>query len=180
MNSLEHIISQYYVDKFNNPQSEHIVKDYQISPNYNHIILEGIVDEFQEIEVDGLYRVYNFDEITQNSFYVRSASTIYFHPSMQGKTVRIDWHCIGVEYLNVDKIYTELDLHGNIIKTLADYIQELKDTIYTLKDIKEIEKLIPLLEQKMLDGGQMHNSLTIAVSEAEDKLNKLNKALGKN
>lgn len=173
VDNLEHLITQYYTDKNGNLQSQHIVKDYRISPDYNLVQLEGIIDEHEQIEIDGFHRVYEFDDIEENSFYIRNSNTVFFHPNMGGKTIKIEWYCIGIEYINASNVYTDIDGQGNVSKTIGGFIEELKDSIESLKNIKEIERLIPILQEDFVTAGQMHNSLELAIIKIEELLAQL-------
>ena len=99
MNNLEQIVCQYYKDKNGNPMSYHIRRKHQISPKNYQIQLDGIPDEYRGVEVIepiGLYRVYNADEITEDSYWVRDDGNVFFHESRACQNVLLDYYSIGL------------------------------------------------------------------------------------
>ena len=165
MKPLEHIITNFFTDENGNPQAEHMINTYTVSPVYNQVLLEGIADQRIGVEVlkpDGMYEVFNIEEITENSYYVKDYKTVYFHPCMANKKVTIEYFNIGLELIGADRIYTDVDQKGNVIETLASLIQKMdiaRDSLQSLSNIGNVDYLIEKLERYILRCGQLHNSM---------------------
>ncbi|MBM7835708.1 hypothetical protein [Clostridium sardiniense] len=176
MKNIEKIITKYHIDKDGNPQSIHIIKPCQVSPVHNQVLLEEIPDEFKGVSIiqpEGMYQVFNFDEIEPNSYYINNNSTIYFDKSMAGKDVIIDFHGIGVELIGADRIYTVLDANGNVIETLGDVLKEGKivldaiktmgDVIVVTKELKDTVNEAKILEPKLAEDIRVGTPLDLAL-----------------
>ena len=190
MKNIEKIITKYHVDKEGNPQSIHIIKPCQVSPVHNQVLLEEIPDEFKGVSIlspEGMYEVFNFDEITPNSYYINNNSVIYFDKSMANKDVIIDFHGIGVELIGADRIYTVLDANGDVVETLGDILKKGKtvldviktmgDVIVVTKELKDTVNEAKVLEPKLAEDIRVGTPLDLAlkndIKEGQPLLEKL-------
>lgn len=185
MKALEQIRTKYHVDKYGNPQSIHILRTYQVAPTYNQVLLDELPDEYKGIDVlypESMYRVYNPDEITEKAYFVNEHNNVvYFHSSMAGKFVKIDYHGIGNELIGADRIYTILDDKGNITETLGDIIEKGKifiesaktmtDAIVIVDKLKEgnrqAELIVPRLLGALYEGVPLKESLEDLVEKSK-------------
>lgn len=177
MNSLEQIVCQYYKDKNGNPMSYHIRRKHQISPKNYQVQLDGIPDEYRGIEVIeplGLYRVYNADEITEDSYWVRDDGNIFFHESRACQNVMLDYYSIGLPVVGAGRIYTLLDEEGNVIETLEDILEKGKTVIEALKAMSDVIVVINELKTSIYEGTKVVNTLDTTIDEGYKLLAKLN------
>lgn len=177
MNNLEQIVCQYYKDKNGNPMSYHIRRRHQISPKNYQIQLDGIPDEYRGIEVIeplGLYRVYNADEITEDSYWVRDDGNIFFHESRACQNVMLDYYSIGLPVVGAGRIYTLLDEEGNVIETLEDILKKGKTVIEALKTMNDVIVVINDLKTSIYEGIKVVNTLDATIDEGYKLLAKLN------
>ena len=177
MNNLEQIVCQYYKDKNGNPMSYHIRRKHQISPKNYQIQLDGIPDEYRGIEVvepNGLYRVYNADEITENSYWVRDDGNVFFHESRACQNVMLDYYSIGLPVVGAGRIYTLLDEEGNVIETLEDILKKGKTVVEALKTMSDVIITIDKLKTSIYEGIKVINTLDTTIDEGYKLLAKLN------
>ena len=177
MNNLEQIVCQYYKDKNGNPMSYHIRRKHQISPKNYQIQLDGIIDEYRGVEVIeplGLYRVYNADEITEDSYWVRDDGNIFFHKSRACQDIMLDYYSIGLPVVGAGRIYTLLDEEGNVIETLEDILKKGKTVIEALKTMSNVITAIDELKTSTYQGIKVVNTLDHAIDEGYKLLAKLN------
>lgn len=177
MNNLEQIVCQYYKDKDGNPMSYHIRRRHQISPKNFQIQLDGIPDEYKGIEViepNGFSRVYNSDEITENTYWVRDDGNVFFHKSMACKEVMLDYYSIGLPVVGVGRIYTLLDEEGNVIETLEDILKKGQTVIEALKTMNDVIVAIDELKTSTYEGIKIINTLDEKIDEGYKLLTKLN------
>ncbi|MGM8331874.1 hypothetical protein [Clostridium perfringens] len=177
MNNLEQIVCQYYKDKDGNPMSYHIRRKHQISPKNFQIQLDGIPDEYKGIEViepNGFSRVYNSDEITENTYWVRDDGNVFFHKSMACKEVMLDYYSIGLPVVGVGRIYTLLDEEGNVIETLEDILKKGQTVIEALKTMNDVIIAIDELKTSTYEGIKVINTLDEKIDEGYKLLVKLN------
>ena len=177
MNNLEQIVCQYYKDKNGNPMSYHIRRKHQISPKNYQIQLDGIPDEYRGVEVIepiGLYRVYNADEITEDSYWVRDDGNVFFHESRACQNVMLDYYSIGLPVVGAGRIYTLLDEEGNVIETLEDILKKGKTVIEALKTINDVIVVIDELKTSIYQGTKVVNTLDKTIEDGYILLAKLN------
>ena len=177
MNNLEQIVCQYYKDKDGNPMSYHIRRKHQISPKNFQIQLDGIPDEYKGIEViepNGFSRVYNSDEIKENTYWVRDDGNVFFHNSMACKEVMLDYYSIGLPVVGVGRIYTLLDEEGNVIETLEDILKKGQTVIEALKTMNDVIVAIDELKTSTYEGIKVINTLDEKIDEGYKLLVKLN------
>ncbi|MGU8678941.1 glycosyl hydrolase family 28-related protein [Clostridium perfringens] len=177
MNNLEQIVCQYYKDKNGNPMSYHIRRKHQISPKNYQIQLDGIPDEYRGIEVIepvGLYRVYNADEIAEDSYWVRDDGNIFFHESRACQNVMLDYYSIGLPVVGAGRIYTLLDEEGNVIETLEDILKKGKTVVEALKTMNDVIVAIDELKTSTYEGVKVVNTLDHTIDKGYELLAKLN------
>lgn len=177
MNNLEQIVCQYYKDKNGNPMSYHIRRKHQISPKNYQIQLDGIPDEYRGIEVIepvGLYRVYNADEIAEDSYWVRDDGNIFFHESRACQNVMLDYYSIGLPVVGAGRIYTLLDEEGNVIETLEDILKKGKTVVEALKTMNDVIVVIDELKTSTYEGVKVVNTLDHTIDKGYELLAKLN------
>lgn len=191
MRALEQIKGKYHVDKYGNPQSIHILKTYQVAPTYNQVLLDELPDEYKGITIlypDGMRRVYNPEEIDETSYYINDNNNIiYFHKSMAGKEVKIDYHGIGNELIGADRIYTTLDDKGNIKETLGDILESgktflesaktMNEALSVMNDLKNGNEEAQILVPKLLGGIYTGKSLEKTLTPLVDKANSATESL---
>lgn len=177
MNNLEQIVCQYYKDKNGNPMSYHIRRKHQISPKNYQIQLDGIPDEYRGIEVIepiGLYRVYNADEITEDSYWVRDDGNVFFHESRACQNVMLDYYSIGLPVVGAGRIYTLLDEEGNVIETLEDILEKGKTVIEALKTMSDVIVAINDLKTSTHEAIKVISTLDDTIDRGYELLAKLN------
>ncbi|MCH1964448.1 hypothetical protein MCG45_16580 [Clostridium perfringens] len=177
MNNLEQIVCQYYKDKDGNPMSYHIRRKHQISPKNYQIQLDGIPDEYRGVDVIepiGLYRVYNADEITEDSYWVRDDGNVFFHESRACQNVMLDYYSIGLPVVGAGRIYTLLDEEGNVIETLEDILEKGKTVIEALKTMSDVIVAINDLKTSAYEGIKVVNTLDSTIDKGYELLTKLN------
>lgn len=177
MNNLEQIVCQYYKDKNGNPMSYHIRRKHQVSPKNYQIQLDGIPDEYRGVEVIepvGLYRVYNADEITEDSYWVRDDGNVFFHESRACQNVMLDYYSIGLPVVGAGRIYTLLDEEGNVIETLEDILEKGKTIIEALKTMSDVIVAINDLKTSTHEAIKVISTLDDTIDRGYELLAKLN------
>lgn len=177
MNNLEQIVCQYYKDKNGNPMSYHIRRKHQISPKNFQIQLDGIPDEYRGVEVIepiGLHRVYNADEITEDSYWVRDDGNVFFHESRACQNVMLDYYSIGLPVVGAGRIYTLLDEEGNVIETLEDILEKGKTVIEALKTMSDVIVAINDLKTSTHEAIKVISTLDDTIDRGYELLAKLN------
>lgn len=163
MKNIDQIVMKYHSDKNGNPQSIHIVKKYQVSPIYNQILLEEIPDEFRGVSIlspENMHEVFNFDEIESNSYYVSDKNIVYFDKSMANKEVLVDFHGIGVELIDVNRVYTVLDNKGNVVETLGDIIDKGEIVLEAVKTIGDVVVVTKQLQNTINEAKEVEQQLS--------------------
>lgn len=177
MNNLEQIVCQYYKDKNGNPMSYHIRRNHQVSPKNYQIQLDGVPDEYRGIEVIepiGFSRVYNPDEITEKTYWVRNDGNVFFHKTMACKEVKMDYYSIGLPVVGCGRIYTLLDEEGNVIETLEDILSKGKTVVEALKTMNDVIVTIDELKTTQFEAIKCKEVLDTGIDEADRLLHALN------
>lgn len=177
MNNLEQIVAQYYTDINGNPMSYHIVRNFTISPNNYQIQLDGIYDKHKGVEViepEGLFRVYNHDEIAPNRYFVRADGNVFFDASMASKTVKVDYYSIGLPCIGAGRIYTLLDDKGNVIETLQDILKAGQLVVDSLKTMGDVKIVIDEIQTSKNQALKCRENLDEGIDDANKLYSKLN------
>lgn len=177
MNNLEQIVAQYYTDINGNPMSYHIVRKFTISPNNYQIQLDGIYDKHKGVEViepEGLFRVYNHDEIAPNKYFVRADGNVFFDSSMASKTVKVDYYSIGLPCIGAGRIYTLLDDKGNVIETLQDILKAGQLVVDSLKTMGDVKIVIDEIQTSKTEALKCRENLDEGIDDANKLYSKLN------
>ena len=191
-NNYEQLVAQYYTDCEGNPQSVHIIKKYQVSASNGTIILDGIPDMNNNVEVKDatgqiLQRVWNVDEVDVNSYYVWSNGRISLDMSRNGTIVFADYYSVGLELLSADRVFTTLDDKGNVIETLEEVLEKGQESIKELEimggiynankilesNIESSKNMDTQLENTIKTGDSLDNDLKNNINIATDKDNTL-------
>lgn len=150
MEITDNLLAQYNTDINGNIQAIHIIREQVVGSKDFSIVLGQIPDSqigVFIIKPDNFYEVFNYDDLTEQSYY-RKDRRVYFHPSMSGKTVKVDYYGIGIDLISASSVYTQIDEYGNIIQTLDDVFEVGKtvtealntmgDTIFVIKCLKDL------------------------------------------
>lgn len=100
------IITKRNTDKHGNPISVKQIETKQVVDIHNSIPLNYSIDRNHPIVINGLYQIYNKDEISENTFYADyDQGILYFHPTHVGKSITITYMGTGYILISSDRIY---------------------------------------------------------------------------
>jgi hypothetical protein len=107
------IITKRNVDDMGDPISVKQIETKQVVDIHNSIPLNYSIDRNHPIVINGLYQIYNKDEVETNTFYADyDQGILYFHPTMVGKSLTITYMGTGYILISSDRIYRYNKVNG--------------------------------------------------------------------
>lgn len=128
------IIFHRNVDENNNPISESIPSE-NITVFHSKSYLNQIPDKYYRVTINNIADMVEIDineDITSENQYkvpYGSDRLIYFHPNKEGQVINVSYYGIGYTFIDSDNICTKKDDEGNVIQTLEDYLNSIKEII---------------------------------------------------
>lgn len=112
------IITKRNVDEYGNPVSVKQIETKQVVDIHNSIPLNYCIDRNHPIVINGLYQIYNKDEISENAFWADyDQGILFFHPSKVGQSLTITYMGTGYILISSNRIYRYNKVDGTSSST---------------------------------------------------------------
>ena len=101
----------------------------------NHIVITEVMDDFQGVQIDGMYQIPYEQEITNENYFAPhwTAGIIRFHPNKEGQTITISsYYSKGLIMYPISRIYKEVE-NNQVTETL--------ETAEIQRDENELERI---------------------------------------
>lgn len=161
------IITKRNVDTNKNPISVSLTETKQVIDIHNCIPTNQSIDRNYGVDIEGLYEVFNSDEIENDNFYVDyEQGVIYFHSSRVGESITYRYKGVGYSLISASKVFTKIGAGGEILETLEEVIDEI---LAAKDDIDRREKLRIENENRRIDNEN------IRIANEKKRIEKENK-----
>ena len=166
------LIMQWNTDTNGNPVSKHIPREVQqVSPTHNLIQLTQIPDEFYPLRIvteDNieLREVKYRNEMSEETFRVDyGMGLVYFHESLKGKMVIINYYGRGVMLISDSRIF-----HKNgdtIVDTWDNILERSQDALDLIEHAGGLANAIKVINQKVDEGTKVADRIENFITETQ-------------
>lgn len=166
------LIMQWNTDTNGNPVSRHIPREVQqVSPTHNLIQLTQIPDEFYPLRIiteDNveLSEVKHRNDIAEDSFSVDyGLGLVYFHESLKGKMIIINYYGRGVMLISDSRIFHRDG--DTIADTWDNIIERSQDALDLIEHAGGLSNAIKVIDKKVEEGTQVADRLENFITETQ-------------
>ena len=128
------IITKRNIDKHGNPISVKRIETKQVVDIHNSIPLNYSIDRNHPIVIDGMFQIFNQDEISENTFFADyDQGILYFHPKKVGNSLTVTYMSTGYILISSSRIYRYNTINGsNAHETIEASFEKLENLLNTL------------------------------------------------
>lgn len=182
--SIDNVDKALLIDWYINEDGEKIT---QPITDESHVVINGkislleIPHEFDGVAVkDGSTVLYEIDhrdsetEITSDKFKVHyGLGMIFFHSSMEGKTLSVSYSSRGMIMYPANRIYTDVNENDGSVTNLQNVVDDVNQALVDLQNlgdtVTEGQRLEGSLTTKISDGTTLESGLITATNNADAK-----------